>query len=196
MKFKKATGFTLLEVLVVLLIVSLISTMLVQGISMVLSLRYRFLAQLNCQQKDVLQSHWFREVCTAFTPEQSGAGGIFAGTGKQIHGLSLAPLLGKPGVATQVDFNLERKADEMVLSYREDGGEPIDIGRWPAVEGTFNYIDAEGRRRDQWPPASLDTAAQLPDAVMLRVDSARGPLAWFVAIPGRHQPRPRILEVL
>ena len=193
---KRTGGFTLLEVLVVLLIVSLVTTLLVQGISMVLSMRYRFVDHLNYQQAGVLQSYWFRQVCMGFTPDQPGGDGVFVGTNKQLHGLTLVSLQGETGVAKQVDFNLDRKATDMVLTYRQDDGRSFELASWPASQGGFYYLDGNGHWHDQWPPPVLESVAQLPVAVQLKVDRGRGPLAWLAAITARRQPRSRIMDDL
>ena len=189
-------GFTLLEVLVVLLVVSLISTLLVQGISMVLAVRYRFVDQLNFQQTGVLQSYWFRQVCMGLTPDQPGRGGVFLGTHQQIHGLTLSPLQGESGMTKQVDLKLEQNAADMVLSYRQGDGRFLELARWPASQGGFYYLDGDGRWYEQWPPPVLENVTQLPAAVMLKVDRGRGPLAWFAAITARRQPRPLVMDAL
>ena len=192
---KRNEGFTLLEVLVVLLIVSLISTLLAQGISMVLNMRYRFVEQLNYQQSGVLQSYWFRQVSMGFTPDQPGGDGVFIGTNQQIHGLTLASLQGEIGVAKQVDFNLERKAADIVLTYRQNDGRSFELGSWPASQGGFYYLDSNGHWYDQWPPPVLESVAQLPAAVLLKVERGRSPLAWFAAITARRQPRSNVQDI-
>jgi len=192
---KKTNGFTLLEVLVVLLVVSLVSTLLVQGISLVLNMRYRFADHLHYQQAAVLQSYWFRQVCMGLTPDMPEGEGVFSGTGRQMHGLTLAPLQGEVGGAKQVDFSFERKAAALVLTYRQDDECSFELVRWPAGQGRFSYLDSNGHWYDQWPPF-LGNHAQLPLAVRLQVESGRGPLVWLVNVAGRRQPRPWIKDLL
>jgi prepilin-type N-terminal cleavage/methylation domain-containing protein len=189
-------GFTLLEVLVVLLIFSLISTLLTQGVSLVFDLRYRFLEQLDKQYTGFLQGHWFREVCASFSPLQSADGTVFSGSKNQVKGFSLAPLQGEKGLPKYINFRLNQGTEDMVLSYNEEGKEPITIASWIAREGSFYYLDTEGNWLDQWPPVNMDTSAQLPEAVMLQIDNVLEPLTWCVAIPGRHQPRSTIQDLL
>ena len=61
-------GFTLLEVLVVLVLVSLTMTVLMQGVLYTLQLRTQFLTQQQRLREDFLPESWFRSSSAALAP--------------------------------------------------------------------------------------------------------------------------------
>jgi general secretion pathway protein J len=189
-------GFTLMEMLVVLVLVSLISTLLIQGLSHVLNLRLRFLSQLEKQTSEALQSHWFREISTGVAPGHPNGKNVFSGNTTRFRGLTLAPLKGMRGVPTPVSLELIPKDGYILLHYKEQNDDDAwEIGRWPGDSARFSYLDTDGRLTDRWPPP-IQNANQLPEGIFLEVHDPRGLLIWFAAIRGRRDPSPTLRDLL
>lgn len=190
-------GFTLLEILVVLVLASLVTTLLMQGLSHVANLRLRFLSQLELQQNGELRSIWFHRLCSAITPDQPTGHYFFSGNTKELHGLTLAPLLGEAGVPTPLRLYLEEKDGRIHLFYKERDGAALEIGNWSAADGGFSYLDSGRQWQRQWPPDHMgDNSPQLPLAIMLRLTGPASPPVWCAHITGRHHPRPFFRDLL
>jgi general secretion pathway protein J len=194
-RVRATAGFTLLEMLVVLVLVSLITTLLMQGLSQVLVLRSRVFAQLDGQRVTALQQHWFVSVNAALAPDQPEGEHVFAGQTGRLHGLSLMPLNGVAGMPTPVTWELEQVDNETVLRYQEGESEPWEVAHWLGDTEGFRYLDDEGTWHAQWPPG-LQTTAQLPAAIQLYVAGVRGPHVWVASVRGRREPRPDTKDLL
>ena len=186
-------GFTLLEVLIVLVLLSLVVSLLAAGLSMTFSLRERLLEQQQQLRVQTLESHWFRSVCSSFTPEQKPGGEHFSGTPLRIQGLALSPLLSAAGAPRRVELLLEQQGPVVVLQYRQDTGKLLEIGRWQADSGSFVFFDSEWKQQDRWPPRTFHESARLPRAILLKLDLPGSSLSWFAPITGRMQPRPWVI---
>jgi len=184
-----------MEMLVVLLMAGLISTLLIQGLNHVLNLRIRFLFQLERQTSEMLQSRWFREISGAMRPDHQDGENIFSGDRKRFQGLTFSPLKGMPGVPTRVVMELSHKDGEIFLHYEERNEEIWEIARWKGSGGGFSYLDTKGRWHEQWPPG-LEKTNQLPEGILLEADDPRGSIIWFAAVSGLRNPKPRLRDLL
>lgn len=194
-------GFTLLEVLVVLVLVSLTMTVLMQGVLYALQLRTQFLVQQQHLREDFLPEHWFRTSSAALAPAKADSPEAFQGDHDGFRGLSLMPLLGEPGVPVRIEWRLALSNGQRILQYRQFGGsrEPVlEIAAWPDTATVqFDYLDGEGRWGEQWPPADASQAIpRLPVALRLQRLDAERPLLWLSAVAGRRDPRLDLREWL
>ncbi len=183
-----------MEMLVVLVIISLISTILMQGLTHVLNLRVRFLSQSLKQTAESLRPYWFRSVASAVTPDHPDEKNVFSGTGTRFQGLTFAPLKGMIGVPTPFLMELSYKDGKIFLNYKEES-DVWEIADWAGEKGEFSYLDDENRWRQQWPPP-LGKLSQLPRGILLEVHDVRGTEACFAAIPGIRDPKPRLRDFL
>jgi len=198
MKVGPPKGFTVIEMLVVLILVGLLTTLLMQGFSYVLGLRIRFLDQLDRQRVGALQMHWFRQVCMTLSPDQPDGEWVFSGEDRLLRGLTLSPLQGGYGAPSPVTLKIENREGQLILQYTSGKGEPLEIGRWQSHEGGFHYLDDEGDWHRQWPP-SLETREsphQLPRGILLAVEDVRGPKVWCVSLSGQRDPPPSIDDMI
>lgn len=189
-------GFTLLEILVVLVMVSLLGGLLMQGFSQVLQLRVRLVGELVQQQAGRLQEHWFREMVAGLTPAAANdQNDTFKGEAHRLHGLTMSSLQGSPGSAAPVTMELVIAADKTELRYR--AGKETDwlLASWLQGEAQFYYLDSENKWHDNWPPA-LKNAQQLPAAIQLKVATLPDPVHWLVTLPGRKEPKINVLDTL
>lgn len=194
--------------LVTLVIVSLLTMLLMQGLLYTLQLRTRILEQQQQQQTAVLQEYWFRSSSAALTPSKADRPEVFAGDRTGFKGLSLAPLLGEIGAPILIEWRLESDAEGMTLRYRQgedrqSGGKPgWQVARWEATQAGFRYRDQNGQWLERWPPVALAISAtepassQLPTGIRLDVTEASTPRLWLSAIVGRREPRMDLQEWL
>ena len=197
-------GFTLLEMLVTLVIVSLLMALLMQTLLYALQLRTRILEQQWRQQAVVLQEYWFRSSSAALAPgKKDQPERVFAGDRSGFRGLSLAPLLGDLGIPIRIEWRLETDAAGVTLRYRQGEDEQgWVIAQWEGTEAGFRYRDDTGQWSERWPPAGLavsttePTVPQLPTAIRLDLTKTEAPLLWLSAIAGRRDPKMDIQEWL
>jgi general secretion pathway protein J len=183
-------GLTLLEMLAVLVLVGLISTLLLQGLSFVLQLRGRLLNEIALLRDGALQEYWFRSTTAGaipddvLTPEHT-----FHGDAHGFSGLTLASLDDDPGVPVPFAWRLDEHRGDFSLSYQGRDDKPQEILRWRGQRGEFRYLDAAGQWQDQWPPAQ-GIAPLLPRGVLLAAETDGEPWVWFAELPNRNEVKP------
>lgn len=188
--FKSQRGFSLLEILVVLVITSLVSALLLQGFSYVLHLRSRFWTQLENLRQGAMREYWFRSSVAGLIadyPERAD-NFVFQGAATRFSGLTIAALDAEAGIPTPFSWRIEQRDAANVLIYQTDNAEPWQIAQWTGKDSQFNYLDSKGRWHFQWPPALGEQTAQLPRAVSLSGQNI--PFAWIVRIEGLDSPKP------
>ena len=149
---RRGAGFTLVEVLVVLVIGSLVSALLFQMLAQTYRLRSRFAEQLAESQTGRMRADWLRQALRGLESMAQDAPSSFSGQSTTIQGLTSAPI-GQRGTSLR-DFRLEwaPRASGWELRYA-DGVAP-----WPlwaagaAGRPGFRYIDDQGNEHMQWPP--------------------------------------------
>lgn len=182
---RASRGFTLIEVLVVIVLVSLMSYLLMQSMSQVMFLRFRFLTFLETLQVGKMQEQWFRQVASSIATDLQPSTNIFVGDKRGFSGRILNPLQGPIGVPTQARMRLVQAGVRVSLKYAELGAE-LDLGSWVANGAEFSYLDKDGELHSQWPPEMLRKTHQTPYGVLLRINDVTGPVVWFTAVRQRH----------
>ncbi|PIE58161.1 MAG: hypothetical protein CSA33_04420 [Desulfobulbus propionicus] len=177
-------GFTLLEVLVVLVLASLISTILMQGLSQVLQMRMRYLQAIENLGRTSLKMYWIRSVTAALTPGYGTERGVFSGDASSFEGLTFFPLNGSTGTPTLVRIRLAQDKDTTTLHYSENQDLDWTIGRWQADQAQISYLDQDGIRYAEWPPKNR-RVTQLPPAIVYTIHTRPEPLSIVCAIAGR-----------
>ncbi len=84
----KAAGFTLVELLVVLVVAALISGVLLSGFERVLDIRLRLAAFLDGVDAPTLVADWFRASVGGLVPDAHTGRNRFAGNVRHMTGLS------------------------------------------------------------------------------------------------------------
>lgn len=191
-------GFTLLEMIVVLLLVGMISAMLMQGFIYVAGIFNSVERRQQYWQQQTLQRAWLQESVRSLTNGVDGplAEGLFFNgdeqgfTGLALHGLSYAGGVGRP---TRIQWQLQ--ADEqrgLLLSYREiklhqAGARPEDnpwytVARWPEGQGRFRYF-SQGSWYERFsgrPLADQDNPV-LPELIVLDIEAGPRSVAIWVS---------------
>jgi general secretion pathway protein J len=187
-------GFTLLEMLVVLVLVGLISTLLLQGFSSVLQLRSGFIAQLEATQRGALQEYWFRSTITAIMTDYRDGEHIFKGEERQLSGLTIAALDQMTGMPSAFAWQLKYADGTTTLLYQNNKGEYWEIARWLGEQGRFRYMAVDGQWHTQWPPRLGLEPAQIPRAILLEGQRRQTPFTWIVKLTEHDYARYEVRE--
>lgn len=188
-------GFTLVEILVVLVITGFIVTILLQGLHQVFRLQSHFGSEIYHGQQGAMLADWFRQSINGLMPDYDDGNNRFRGEQRQMSGLSISPLSPENGTPTpfawRVQFN--PRSGQTGLHYGMEQAAAA-ILTWEGNSGHFIYMDVEGEAHDSWPPF-LGKWPQLPKAIYLEVgEGERRNL--IVAIPlGSGVPLPRRKDI-
>ena len=190
----RARGFTLLEALVTLVIVSLLVATLMQALSQSLDMRTRLIRLQRAARVDALQQAWFRQTLAGAVADLPDAGGGLKGTPAQLELLSLAPLEGD-GLA-RVGWELRPGPEGWALVYRQDESAGLDVVA-SLREARFDYLQRDGSWTDRFSPPEAEPdplsdeppPPSLPRAVRLRGRTATRDIEWTVALRSRDTPR-------
>lgn len=172
-------GFTLLEVLVVLVITSLITSILFEALAQVYSLRASMGRSMERLEEYVLVENLVRATLISVYPDEDGGKDIFAGEAKEISGLTLTPVAGRYGVPSKFTFQIGEGpvAGSARLSYLDETGKKFMVAEWPDASASFSYRGPDTGWRDSWPPAQ-GKPHQLPNVIQLTV--TEGGSQWTI----------------
>lgn len=157
-------GLTLLELLVVLVLAGLITTLMMQGFGFALSLYQQVEKRRGSAAKEMLASRWFKDVNESLIPSKI-PGQSLVGSKTQFNATTLMPLLDEPGVPVQIEWQLESRGNRTVLLYRENNQElETRVNLNPL--STLQYKNDKGAWLDEW-PVDID-AYDLPGAIRIQ----------------------------
>lgn len=196
-------GFTLLEMLVTLVMVSLIGLILSQAMFQIGKVE-QLLEEEHLRSMDVsLRAIWVHDALTALLPGQVATHERFGGGASSLHGVSTAvpqfPNAGVGFVSFSLKFNAELGRTELLLVDEEaaegrttlkEGRTPTVLLSWPGPQGRFQYQDVAGRWHDRWPPP-LSSSPALPAMIILETGMPElpqllaAPRAVDVSLPTR-----------
>ncbi|MSO97519.1 MAG: hypothetical protein EXR11_04765 [Rhodospirillaceae bacterium] len=196
-----ARGFTLLEVIVMLMVVSLVSVVLMQGMSLVLRLRTNLSDQMVDLDQMMLKRNYIRQPLQGLIGDFADGKSLFRGEPKRIAGLTTQPLFRRSGRPTAFALTLEFNArdNENILHYQESADDPVIIAQWEGDEALFKYIGIMGQWDDVWPrpegPVLSNVITdvkppQLPEFIFLDTGSA-AEIDYGIAITGKRNRMPR-----
>lgn len=198
-------GFTLLEAIVTLVIVSLIVTVLMQALAQSLQLRQRLLHHQREARTTVLQEQWFRETVASAIEDLPGAFGSLRGDARGVEFATPSPLGG--GGLARVRWALEPMEGGDSLVYSDPTLGQVVILPGPLHDARLAYLDVEGRWHDSWPAPDADGApvgasaeprkdaidamtmdvqatrkATLPRMIRLQATATRSDVLWLVPV--------------
>ena len=189
-------GFTLVEMLVVLLIVGMAATILFDAAAQVMNIQAHFGTQLTRLRDEAMPADWLRQLVEGLQPDYPNGKQIFKGSPRAMSGLTTNALSAGYGGLEAFSLVLQQDAarGETVLRYGTEKNAP-ELMRWTGDQGRFRYADAKGGLYDAWPPP-LGSWPQLPTAIYL--EGRRDAELWLiVAIPsGPSSPIPRPIDFM
>lgn len=185
----RSGGFTLVELLVVLVIIGLIGGVLLTGFERVLDIRLRLTSFLDGVEAPVLIGDWFRASVGGLVADAADGPDRFTGRPRLMSGLSLAPLNGAAGVPTRITWEIvfHDQTGRSSLLYRNGGDQPMTIASWPGDSGGLHYCGPDLRCHEIWPPDKR--AAQLP--LLVRLDAVKGSDEWPILAAPQSDTMPR-----
>lgn len=189
-------GFTLLEMLVVLILTGMITGILMQGLYQVFRLQTHFGRELFNTQQGGMYTEWFRQSVNGMMPDYPNGKHKFKGSSREFGGMTLSPL--NTGTEALLPFAWHLKFDpntgQTQLQYGPEENAPVVLA-WPGNSGKFVYFDAKDEPHDDWPPL-LGKWPQLPKAIYLENQNSDEPRV-IVAVPrAQENPLPRLMDLL
>jgi prepilin-type N-terminal cleavage/methylation domain-containing protein len=184
---QRARGFTLLEVITVLIIASLLSVVLMQGLSLVLNLRTSLGAFLFDLDKKILARNRLIEPLRGIVPDFTEGNYVFKGNTQQLSGLTINPLFARAGRPTPftLSVSVDARSDTASFFYTENTSDPVLIAILPSDEVRFKFMGGSGLWSDEWPnknePVEIGAVVgvqrviQLPKVIALDLNSVSEP---------------------
>jgi len=189
------TGFTLIEVLVVLIIVGMISGVLFQALERAYRLQERFGMELFSAQQGQMAVDWYRQTVQGLYPDYPDGRSIFQGNEREFSGLTSNPLNDEYGAPTPITWKIRnnQRSGTMELVYLE-GKQETTILTWRGNEARFIYFDEKQTVYDSWPPP-LGLWTQLPKQIQLVAKDAGDSINIVASTMGPSMPLPRPLDL-
>lgn len=176
---RRASGFTLLETVVTLVIVSLLVATLMQALSHALGLRTRLLRLQGDARTDYLQETWFRETVAAAQADLDDAMGNLEGTADSLAYATPMPLVANG--MSRVRWWLDAGPDGASLHYSDPATTDLVLVRGPLRDAAFAYLDHDGQWHDTWNPDPKDPR-RMPRLVRFEAATTKGRLTWMVPL--------------
>ncbi|MBL8645143.1 MAG: prepilin-type N-terminal cleavage/methylation domain-containing protein [Rhodospirillaceae bacterium] len=190
-------GFTLLEVIVVLVIISLISLVMMQGMTLVLNMRNNLGAQIVDIDQEALRRSLVLQPIEGIVPDFAEGEYMFKGNEEAIAGLTLKPLLRRGG--RPIPFSLRLTYDNQskinTLIYQEDEDAPIELTTWEGEPARFQFLVGDTDWTAVWPAEAApvltdlnyDIPPQVPDLVSLQTNSVVVPEYTVALFPRKNR---------
>jgi len=155
---KSQGGLSLIEVLVVLVLVSMIAVLMMQGVGQLLA-SYSVVQRVqHASSQTMLRQQWFRDVVSGVVASRSSKR-AFTGSADAFSGYSLTPLVRADGIAAPFSLSLV-EVDGLVQLQYEEGGEAEELSMpWSILEldvlgQRFAYRNTAGQWLTDWPDES------------------------------------------
>jgi general secretion pathway protein J len=194
-------GFTLLEMLVVLIIVGFITSILFQALEQIYKLQSRFGVQLAESQQGSMYTDWFRQVVQGLQTDYANGKEMFKGSETEFAGVTTSPLSVEYGTPTAITLSLQyNNVEEVTELLYGTKGAAIDnrmkLSSWSGRKAIrFIYVDAKGDRHDTWPPP-FGIWPQLPNLILLQYQRDSEP-QFIAAVPrGSLEEKPPIHDLI
>jgi len=191
----KQHGFTLIEMLVVLLIVGMVSGILFQALDRAYRIQERFGMELFSAQQGQMAGDWYRQTVQGLHPDYPDGQHIFRGKEREFSGLSSNPLSNEYGASTPITWQIRnnRQSGTTELVYLGEKQETVILA-WHGNEARFIYLDEQQTPHDIWPPP-LGLWPQLPKQIHLVAKDAGDPINLVAATMGPTTPLPRLQDL-
>lgn len=187
---RRVRGLTLIEMLVVLVLVSLLGTLLIQGAGFFLG-RY---AAVKRVQRDAslaeLRQHWFVSTLQAMVPSTLESR-RFAGDASSFEGVTLQGLVAESGRPVRVRWSIDGEGGSSAVVYAEEAAASWTVLRADDAALAFEYADSARRWHARWPVAE-GAPERIPR--MVRLVSGQGRTLWLARLDLFPEPVPNYRE--
>lgn len=200
-----APGFTLVEMLVTLVVVSLVTTLLWQALAQVAKLELRLAEARLLDDRAALPRAWVQQALQGITTGPQGDPAVFEGDTTTLQGTTTTPPWPRAGGLQRMTLTLQPEdgaTPARTLLLASDGtAPPLPLWQWDGP-GRFEYLDRSGRWHARWPAlageAGMGTDANQPAGLPLAIrliGPPDGPL-WVsvVALPSPMISRRDVLQ--
>lgn len=187
---RRARGFTLMEALVTLIVISTVSALVWHALAQTARVERMLDAGALEPQGDALRLLWARRAIESLVPLAEGDANRFVGTASKLSGLaSEAPgWPTSPAAAFELELvhNTVAGRSELVLRLEGDRDNPprvaISLAQWAGPPGSMQYLGHDGSWSDRWPQ---ETVSGTPRVLPLAIGIATGsdPPLVVVATP-------------
>ena len=190
-------GLTLIEMLVVLVLVSLLGTLLVQGTGFFLG-KYATVKRVHRDASlATLRQHWFISTVQAMVPSRVEAR-RFAGDASSFEGVTLQALAAESGLPVRTRWSIEPDGASRAVVYTQEGGASWTVLSPKQAQGEgleFQYADSAGAWHVRWPVA-IDAANQPRERIprMIRLVTTAGRTVWLARTDLFPEPVPNYRE--
>lgn len=192
---RSSRGFTLFEMLVVILLTGMIATILFQGLNQIYRLQTHFEAELDHSRKEVMLADWYRQIISGLQPDYQDGPNRFIGDQSKLQGQTTSPLDLSVGISPfSLQLQYDRQTDTTTLEYTASEKNTPLIS-WTGKQGQFVYLDSTRQEFDSWPPPMAKEPQQIPTAI--RLDAIKDQQPWsLIATPmSPVNPKPRIQDI-
>jgi general secretion pathway protein J len=186
-------AFSLIEMLVVMVIVSLLITVIIQGFGYSLGVYQRVQHSQKTAYTEVLAYDWLRTTLGAAVAARPKDHGL-EGSSQVVSSYSYQPLIDPLGLKTLIVWRLQQEGDDVNLEYQENQS-LWPVYHWPNAHGSLEYLDTKGQWHSQWPVEKSDLPA-LPEAVRLLISSGAEVRNYVVVINTRKRSEVTMDEAL
>ena len=183
--------------LVVLVLVSLLGTLLVQGTGFFLG-KYATVKRVHRDASvAALRQHWFISTVQAMVPSHIEAR-RFVGDASSFEGVTLQALAAEPGLPVRTRWSIEADGASQAVVYAQEDGESWTVLAADDEGGlAFQYADLAGAWHDRWP---VETDSRNPPREriprMVRLISTPGRTVWLARTDLFPEPVPNYSEDL
>ena len=176
--------------MVVLVLVSLLGTLLIQGAGFFLG-QYATVTRVHRDASlATLRQHWFVSTVRAMVPSRLETR-RFEGDGASFEGITLQPLAAESGLPVRVRWSIANDGEGDSVVYVEEGGTPWTLLASEEGKLSFQYAAAAGEWRDEWRVGS-DDRERIPR--MVRLVSTSGHTLWLARLDLFPEPVPNYRE--
>ena len=180
---RSGRGFTLFEMIVVVMITGLIGAVLMQGFGIVLATRLSVTNTIANLQSIILNKNIPIDPLRGLLPDYKKNPNQFRGQARALSGQTLRPLLSPAGAPTAFKMTMDYDTvhDTTTLIYEEPGRTKAELAHWPGSDQSFKYRDLGGNWVPAWPPQA--STSQTPWLIWIDIGGSAAPLIAAVAGP-------------
>ena len=193
---QSALGLTLIEMLVVLVLVSLLGTLLMQGTGFFLG-KYATVKRVHRDASlTALRQHWFISTVQAMVPSRVESM-RFAGDASSFEGVTMQALAAEYGLPVRARWSIDAGGASQTVVYTQQDGASWTVLASEDEGLAFQYADSAGQWHGHWPIASDDgkpPRERIPR--MVRLVSTAGRTVWLARTDLFPEPVPNYAEEL